>query len=57
MTGPVFELGLGNGRTFHHIRETMPDRDIFVFERAVASNPDSTPEDHQLILGLSLIHI
>jgi hypothetical protein len=51
MTGPVFELGLGNGRTFHHIRETMPDRDIFVFERAVASNPDSTPEDHQLILG------
>ena len=49
LTGPVFELGLGNGRTFHHIRETMPNRDIF--ERAVASNPDSTPEDHQLILG------
>lgn len=51
LTGPVFELGLGNGRTFHHIRETLPERDIFVFERAVASNPDSTPEDHQLILG------
>lgn len=49
--GPVFELGLGNGRTYHHIREIMPDRDIFVFERAVASNPDSTPADDRLILG------
>ena len=51
MTGPVFELGLGNGRTFHHLRERISGRDIFVFERAVASHPDSTPEDDQLILG------
>lgn len=51
MDGPVFELGLGNGRTYHHMVEIMPGRDIFVFERAVASNPDSTPPDEQLILG------
>lgn len=51
MTGPVFELGLGNGRTYHHMREVMPNRDIFVFERAVASHPDSTPPDDMLILG------
>ena len=51
MSGPVFELGLGNGRTYHHMREIMPDRDIYVFERAVASQPDSTPPDHRLILG------
>ena len=51
MTGPVFELGLGNGRTFHHMRERITSRDIYVFERAVASHPDSTPDDHQLILG------
>ena len=51
MAGPVFELGLGNGRTFHHMRERITTRDIFVFERAVASHPDSTPDDHQLILG------
>lgn len=50
-SGPVFELGLGNGRTYHHMRETMPGRDIFVFERAVAAHPDSTPADEMLILG------
>lgn len=51
MEGPVFELGLGNGRTYHHMVEVMPGRDIFVFERAVASNPDSTPPDDRLMLG------
>lgn len=51
MPGPVFELGLGNGRTFHHMTEIMPDRDIYVFERAVASHPDSTPAEAQLFLG------
>lgn len=51
MTGPVFELGLGNGRTYHHMREIMPDRRIYVFERAVASHPDSTPPEDRIILG------
>lgn len=49
--GPVYELGLGNGRTYHHMREIMPEREIYVFERAVASQPDSTPDDEMLILG------
>ncbi|MCK4713573.1 MAG: hypothetical protein KAT26_11920 [Marinosulfonomonas sp.] len=51
MNGPVFELGLGNGRTYHHMCEIMPDRDIYVFERAVASNPSSTPPQNRTILG------
>lgn len=51
MSGPVFELGLGNGRTYHHMRQRISGRDIFVFERAVASHPDSTPPDAALILG------
>lgn len=51
LEGPVFELGLGNGRTYHHMCEIMPGRDIYVFERAVASHPDSTPPDDRLILG------
>ncbi len=51
MDGPVFELGLGNGRTYHHMRETISGRDIFVFERAVASHPDSTPPEDKTILG------
>jgi hypothetical protein len=51
MTGPVFELGLGNGRTYHHIRNRVVGRDILVFERAVASHPDSTPSEAMTILG------
>lgn len=51
LAGPVFELGLGNGRTYHHITEVINGRDIYVFERAVASHPDSTPPDDRLILG------
>ncbi|MBV1895532.1 MAG: class I SAM-dependent methyltransferase [Rhodobacteraceae bacterium] len=51
MTGPVFELGLGNGRTFHHMREHIVGRDIYVFERAVGSHPDSTPDAEFTILG------
>lgn len=51
LDGPVFELGLGNGRTYHHLRHILPARDIYVFERAVASHPDSTPPDDMLLLG------
>lgn len=51
MPGPVFELGLGNGRTFHHLRERITGRDIYVFERAIASHPDSTPAEDRTILG------
>jgi len=49
--GVVLEVGLGNGRTFDHLRESMPDREIFVFDRQVASHPDSTPDDEYLFLG------
>ncbi|MFK7881576.1 class I SAM-dependent methyltransferase [Roseobacter sp.] len=51
LTGPVFELGLGNGRTYHHLCEILPPRDVFVFERAIASHPDSTPSDDRVFLG------
>ena len=51
LSGPVFELGLGNGRTYHHMRHIMPTRDIYVFERAIASHPDSTPPEEMVILG------
>lgn len=51
MTGPVFELGLGNGRTYHHMCSILPPRDIYVFERAVASHPDSTPAEDRVVLG------
>jgi S-adenosyl-L-methionine methyltransferase len=49
--GPVLELGLGNGRTFDHLRTLLPDREIFVFDRRVAAHPDCVPDDAHLILG------
>ena len=51
MSGPVFELGLGNGRTYHHMVQYVRNRQVFVFERAVASHPDSTPPEDRVILG------
>lgn len=51
MPGPVFEMGLGHGRTFSHLRRYLPGRDIYVFDRAVNSYPDCTPEADHIILG------
>jgi hypothetical protein len=49
--GDVLELGLGNGRTYDHLRELFPHRDIYVCERRVAAHPDSIPPDNRLLLG------
>lgn len=49
--GVILEIGLGNGRTYDHIRELFPDNRIIVFDRAVGSHPDSTPAEENLILG------
>ena len=49
--GAVLELGLGNGRTYDHLREVFPDRDIYVCERRVAAHPDCIPPDGLLLLG------
>jgi hypothetical protein len=51
LPGPVFELGLGNGRTFDHLREILPEREIFVFERNVAAHPECIPDPEHLLLG------
>ena len=51
LAGPVVELGLGNGRTFDHLRERLPGREIFVFERQPAAHPDCTPDGQHLIVG------
>lgn len=49
--GPVIELGLGNGRTFDHLRGLLPERDIFVFERRPGAHPSCTPSSERLIVG------
>lgn len=49
--GPILELGLGNGRTYDHLRGLYPDRAIFVFERQPAAHPDCIPDPEHLIVG------
>jgi len=49
--GIVLELGLGNGRTYDHLREILPGRRIYVFDREIASHPDSRPDADHAILG------
>ncbi len=51
LDGPVIELGLGNGRTYDHLRHLLPEREIFVFERRVAAHPDCVPNEAHLLLG------
>jgi trans-aconitate methyltransferase len=49
--GVILEIGLGNGRTYDHIRELFPHNRIIAFDRAVGSHPDSTPPEADLVLG------
>lgn len=49
--GPVLELGLGNGRTYDHLRKLFAGREIFVFDRRVAAHPDCIPDDAHMFLG------
>jgi S-adenosylmethionine-dependent methyltransferase len=49
--GSVLELGLGNGRTFDHLRASLPDRDIYVFDRHVKAHPDCIPDEEHMIIG------
>ena len=49
--GPIFELGLGNGRTYDHLRKACPRRQVFVFERKVSAHPDCIPDAEHLFEG------
>ncbi len=49
--GSVLELGLGNGRTFDHLRSLMPERHIYVFDRHVKAHPDCIPDSDHMIVG------
>ena len=49
--GIVLELGLGNGRTYDHLRSLFPEREVFVFERQPAPHPACMPDPRHLIVG------
>ncbi len=49
--GAVLDLGLGNGRTYHHLREIAPERDVYVIDRRMAAHPSSVPPDEFYLEG------
>jgi hypothetical protein len=51
LPGCVLELGLGNGRTYDHLRERLPGREIFVFDRQIGAHPDCIPDNDHFFLG------
>ena len=51
LPGDVMELGLGNGRTYDHLREALPDRAIWVFDRHIAAHPGCIPPRDRMVLG------
>jgi hypothetical protein len=50
--GAIVELGLGNGRTYDHLRVRCAGaREIFAFDRHVAAHPACVPDAAHLVLG------
>ena len=49
--GPVLEFGLGNGRTYDHLRENFLGRRIVAFDWEVRSYSASTPEAEDMVTG------
>ena len=51
LPGNVLEFGLGNGRTYDHLRSLFNGRDIYVFDRRIAAHPDCIPPSDHLFVG------
>ena len=49
--GPVFEIGLGKGRTFDHLRRLLPDRAIYCFDREHHAPAEESPPAERLVIG------
>lgn len=51
MEGDVVDLGLGNGRTYDHLREILPDRRIWVIDRVLQCHPSCIPPETDFLQG------
>lgn len=49
--GDVLELGLGNGRTYDHLRERLPGRRIWVIDRLLQCHPSCEPPQADFLMG------
>ena len=51
MEGDVLEMGLGNGRTYDHLRQELPDRRIWVIDRILKCHPTCVPPEQDFLEG------
>jgi hypothetical protein len=49
--GAVLEVGLGNGRTYSHLRELFSDRRVVAFDRALNAHRTVLPDDKDFVMG------
>jgi hypothetical protein len=49
--GVIVEFGLGTGRSYSHLVERFPGREVFCFDRRDVTNPRSRPPADHLYLG------
>ncbi|WP_417714092.1 class I SAM-dependent methyltransferase [Pseudophaeobacter arcticus] len=51
VAGDVLDMGLGNGRTYDHLRETLPDRRVWVIDRVLQCHPSCVPPKEDFLQG------
>lgn len=51
LPGDVLEMGLGNGRTYDHLRQEIPDRRIWVIDRILNAHPSCVPPTDDFLQG------
>ena len=51
LEGIVVELGLGKGRSYDHLRERLPGRDIYVFDHELYCESELAPPPAFRVLG------
>jgi S-adenosylmethionine-dependent methyltransferase len=49
--GDVLEMGLGNGRSYDHLRQEITDRRIWVIDRILKCHPSCVPPEQDFLEG------
>ena len=49
--GWIVEFGLGRGRSYSHLAERFPEREIYAFDRELATNPGWGPPPERVVVG------
>lgn len=51
VAGDAVDMGLGNGRTYDHMREILPERRIWVIDRVLQCHPSCVPPEQDFLQG------